>query len=518
MAATNGTSPSKPVASRPLRRLLGYCCGAVLLLSLPTFSDWSPVIQVLPVSGQQAGSTFSQTRTPTRPSILASASAPHVPGGRAAAPGFVAGRRSNPLPSGGIASAPVSSSGPLAADPTRAPEESGPSSPSPRVRSATGASVAPEPAAVLDELSLMESELQSVYTQLFTGGGGGLANNPFQQALDDKQGQTGDRGASGSTGGTGTGNGSDSGSNGGEGDASGGGGTNPPPPPDNPPSDDSSAGVQFSFVVVGFEDQTLPRSARRLLHRAYRSSGAAVVLENGLQLNLLPGVVGPGREILVVQRNEQITTLIAQDRSRLRYFLARPSPLGTVLEERAGAATSRPVEALTVFYYKVLRSLATFDVDAAGSELLIATFYNSPTLVVLRVNADRTLEYQRELALPFSAAFAVGSRSRLVPNQGYVHVFDEGMRRSVAFSTQHPGSYSLSKPPSYVRGEEVVVDTAEGPIRYELLVYDTGLALWEESASSGLRFLGSFNTELGVPTILVGDYLANGSRQLLLVP
>ncbi len=519
------------------RRVLWYTLSAILLLSLPTFSDLRPRMggHLTRLMEGMGLSRAPGAAPPARPTA-ARWPAPAVDQAEGfGQSGFVGGAQVFGEPLGG----------PRAASPVTRPERRRtfpvpPPRPAPSAAQAVAAGSPPAvagrtavPAAsslvpeLIGELSRLEREYDDLASRLFPAASapqlgffGSLAN-PFAEALFGGGGNSGGdppagndgNGSGGNSGGT---PGGDGGGSGGGQNPGGGDNPNPPPPPNDPGSGDSEPTPVDSstFLVLG----PYGADAAELAFRGVRRNDGSLLLDNGLELNLFSGVVGPGRPVYVFESGRQVFTGDIQRDGILDLFVTLEAPLGTAVSGHRLSGGLLQQWMFGFFLYDRVVSFALFDYDGDGREEFVALSARNSNLILFRIR-NGELEYLRELSLPLNPGLLSVSRDSIRQDQSQLQVFDRSLKNSVTFDSRFPGVYSFARPSGFRAAQDLAVPEAASDLvrHYRLLTYLDRMVL-AELVGEQYRVIGSFYTGGGVPTVLVGDFLANGSRQTVFLP
>jgi hypothetical protein len=272
----------------------------------------------------------------------------------------------------------------------------------------------------------------------------------------------------------------------------------------------------YSFLIMGdFE-------SGKTVDRAYRDSDGDFVLESGHRVRLFSssGIVGvPQESVFVPQGFYVLSTDFSGDGLQDLVLAGTEGSLTFVRGYlRHGVSETEPSFEVS-FQNVTIKSLAVFDFERDGSPELAMVFSGNSNLVIYELLGEG-LSYSRELVLPFEPAVIVSTQDQGVFKYDYLQVFDENMRRSIAFSSRYPGIYSYSKPPSYRFSESVKVDPANNSgagDEFMVVQYDDKVLL-VEAVDDRFVFMGSFAARKGRLKILVGDYFDDGSRQLIFLP
>ncbi|GAB4237165.1 MAG: hypothetical protein Kow00109_10990 [Acidobacteriota bacterium] len=534
-APARGTDGARRIGGSLVRWVLG----AILLLSLPTFSDWIPrrsgpePAGTQPVSAAQAEAGFvTRSRSAGGGSSgFSSGSFSGVGTGFPRESGRPSAVERARLQRGaGPARAGMAESHP----PLAAASRSGDPSPGRRENRGALPRLAAQ-AAARGELSQLDAEYETMLQTFLPGGTGSWARNPFVDFLfsggttgDGSGGSddgTGGEGGNGGTGGAGNGGGGTPGGGGGTpgggggtpgggGDTGGGGGGDTgggggPEPPANPGDD-----LGNRFLVM------LPPGAAggevRLVAATRSASG--FVLDGGGEIALFPGIVGFTRPALLLDQGEMVVSGPPQAGKGWPYFVFNRTTFGTALRGFLYAgATFRPwLDAF--FYYNLAYSVAPFDVDSDGIEELVTAELKTENLVVYDVQSGG-LRYERELALPFRPWYVVRTDVLKPVRTQFLQVFDQKLNRFVTFSSRFPGVYSFSAPPSWVGEETVRIESTGGEQFREYLVqvYTDQVVFFLLSGQERL-FLASVHVSVGSPLVVLGDFRGTGRHTVVILP
>lgn len=509
------------------RRVFWYSLATILLLALPTFSDLRPRVanqfdrlmdgmglprvgsaQTFPGSPSSTSLAAAAVANPPRPSRFVGS----FPAGREGAVTAV-GRG---LPDSGAGRAELAAATGLPAASTRVLAEA--------VQGGAGAA-STALAEMMGELHRMESDYHALASSLFPaaqglnfGFSGGLAANPFAEALAGGGGQAADPPPNGGSGNSGDGNNQNPSGGGG----SGSGGQNPEPPNNPPPNTDPGTGepepepgLSSGFLVLG------PYGPDRdsLAFLGTRLTGGRILLETGLELDFFPGVVGPGRPSFIIEEGRQCVTADVLSDGVQDLFVTQEAMLGTALfGHRMLGGTILQQWAFGFFLYDRVLGFAPFDVDGDGREELVAITARSSNLQVFRLQ-NGELQYSRELTLPLAPGLLAASRDPVRKTQSLLQVFDRNLKNWVTFDSRYPGVYSFARPNSLKSIQDVIVPFAAGGFtrQFRVVHYADRLVV-AELTDTGYRFLGSFELGARLPTILIGDQLSNGTQQVVFLP
>jgi hypothetical protein len=527
------------------RRVLWYSLSAILLLSLPTFSDLRPrvgghitrLMEGIGFSRSPAGAQPLRREADARwpaPSAVevggfgesgfVGSARPFRETINAAAPGTQRARSERRM------GFPVPPPRPAAAGP-QSPPPGGPQAAVGRAVAPPGSNLVPE---LLGELSRLERDYDALASSLFPASAGlrsgffgsSALANPFAEALFGGGGGGGTDPPAGD-GGTGSGGGNSgdpSGGNGGSGSGGGtgggqnpgGGDSNPPPPPNDPGSGDSEpepAGPT-TFLVLG------PYGADpdTVAFLGVRRQDGSLLLDNGLELNLFSGVVGPGRLSFIFESGRQVVTGDVQADGVPDLFVTLEAPLGTAVSGHRVTGGTLQQWMFGFFLYDRVVSYALFDYDGDGREEFVAISARNSNLIVFRIR-NGELEYLRELSLPLVPGLVSVSRDLIRRDQSQLQVFDRTLKNFVTFDSRFPGVYSFARPSGFRSAQDLAVPQANGHLarQYRLLTYLDRMVL-AELVGDQYRMIGSFYTGGGIPTVLVGDFFADGTQRLVLLP
>ncbi|GAB4220593.1 MAG: hypothetical protein Kow001_03210 [Acidobacteriota bacterium] len=528
------------------RRVLWYTLSAILLLSLPTFSDLRPR-----VGGQitrlMEGIGFSRSPAGTqavRPVADARWPAPSVAGGGGfGESGFVGSahpfREAINAATVGPQRArserrmgfPVPPPRPATAGTQSAPAEGGPRASGGRAVAPPGANLVPE---LLGELSRLERDYDALASTLLPASAGSRSGffgssalaNPFAEALfgggggggTDPPAGDGGNGSGGENSGGGTGGNGGNGSGGsGGGQTPGGSDSNPPPPPPNDPGSGDSEpepADSSNFLVLG----PYGGNPDTVAFLGVRRQDGTLLLDNGLELNLFSAVVGPGRPAFIFEAGRQVVTGDVQQDGVTDLFVTLEAPLGTAVSGHRVTGGNLQQWMFGFFLYDRVVSFALFDYDGDGREEFVAISARNSNLIVFRLR-NGELEYLRELSLPLEPGVVAVSRDLIRRDQYQLQVFDRSLKNSVTFDSRFPGVYSFARPSGFRSAYDLAVPQGTGDRvrQFRLLTFLDRMVL-TELVGGQYRMIGSFYTGGGVPTVLVGDFLADGTQRLVFLP
>jgi hypothetical protein len=256
--------------------------------------------------------------------------------------------------------------------------------------------------------------------------------------------------------------------------------------------------------------------------RAYLDSEGIFVLESGHRVSFLPssGIVGIPQDFVVVPRGQYVLSTDFSGDGIQDLVLAGIEDSLTFVRGYLRHGGSGPDPAFEAsFQYVNIQSLAVYDFERDGTPELAMVFSGNSNLVVYEIRGSE-LRYSRELALPFEPGMIVSTQDLGVFKYQYLHVFDDKMQRSIAFSSRYPGIYSYSKPPSYRSVESVKLDpvSSSSPGDEFMVVRYDDRVLLVEVLGDGFVFMGSLSARQGRLKAVVGDYFEDGSRQLIFLP
>ncbi|HRV09430.1 MAG TPA: hypothetical protein P5568_13265 [Acidobacteriota bacterium] len=528
-AAAQGRSTPSPAG-----RIAKYTLAAVLLLSLPTFSEFLPhrlaeELPDSPVSHPEAG-FVTRLEAPTGGETASFAS-----GARFLRGGVLSRGRS-----GGVRNTSQRVARQLGSDASAVRNLGDSSSPvRPRGRNRFSSQVdAPLPGRMEAELSAMEADYQVALQNYFPDGTGSLGVNPFADVLwgrggvestpsgdnsggegDGGQGGTGGGDGGGSSGGGGNGG---SGGEGGGGDGGGGGGGGSGPGGDaggggdagQPPVDVDNLSERF-LVILPSGSQFVPPT----MTAATRTSAGNFELDVGGTLMLFSGIVGTNRATMYVDEGQQVVSGPATSGVGVPFLLFGRSSFGSAVQSwRLLNGLLQPWWSY-LFYYDLLYSAALFDIDGDDREELVAAESRSENLVVYEIAPDG-LQYKRELMVPFRPMYLVRTDSKEGVPTRYLQVFNERLSRSVTFSDRYPpGTYSHAAPLSKVADGSVIVQAESGERfrEYRVLLYrDHVVLFWKQGQDWTLVASLHFGAES--PVVVVGDYYRNGRHTAVVLP
>jgi hypothetical protein len=330
---------------------------------------------------------------------------------------------------------------------------------------------------------------------------GGYGGNPFQDALGDDGAQDGDTDPTGEGGGDP-------------------GGSDPPPtpvdgePPAPVPAGDDSPASQFSFLMLydGGGTDSIQVS------RAHHDGSGSFTLEGGERLSLFSSFVNTSSPGLTLGPGKAVMTGDMNSDGLADAFVISWEHLGTALKGLLGTSTGGWQEHFGFFWpYQTAQSFALYDFDSDGTNELVVIFSDSGNLFIYEVT-EQGLQYSREVVVPFAAAWVVKTHNSGAVEADYLEVFDAFLEVSVTFSSRFPGIYSHARPPTFVSSVEVNLEPPGFAMqRFRVLRYQDRALLFET--------IGNFTTQLGsfartprFPSVIVGDFLEVGTRQLIMVP
>lgn len=515
--------PGKGSVEKVGRSLVRWVLGTILLLSLPTFSDWIPRRSMPePAGGETVQRASGKAGFVTRSRRATEYGSP-LGSGQFRGQGGAFLR--NSAAEGELERARLQRrSGPAAEMSARRLPRVRPDHPaaaaSARVDRRGSVAAAAALGAVSPELSELDAEYEAMLQAYLPGGGGNWTRNPFADFLfgggttgggsegsdDGSGGPGGDRG-DGSTGGSGGGGGGTPGGGGGGGGGDTGGGG--PEPPASPGDDLAN---RFLMMLppgsAGEAPQLVPATR----------SASSFQLDGGGEITLFPGLVGFTRPSLLLDEGEMVVSGPPQPNKGWPYFVFSRATFGTVMRAYlfGGASFRSWLDAF--FYYNVAYSMAPFDVDKDGVEELVTTELKSQNLIVYGVETG-SLQYEREFALPFRPWYLVRTDvAKPVPTQ-FLQVFDQKLHRFVTFSSRFPGVYSFSAPPSWI-GEKTVriqATNSEQVREYFVQVYSDRVVFFLVSGEER-RFLASVHVSPGSPLVVLGDFRGIGRHAVLILP
>lgn len=509
----NLKSASRQAAGKVFR----YALAAILLLSLPTFSYFVPKSQE---SSEQRASGFEPGKDLRTPGPQATYRSNSVPSGFYGARGFSKRsssqlvKRNNPRKRTSSKARPRRGSrGTAAAKEEAAAPNTTEGSDDNDVTDGRAERETEEPSTssqasdFYDDLSGLEGSYNQAQSNLFPRGGGyggmgGYGGNPFQDALGDDGSSDGDTEPTGD----------------GDGDP---GGTDPPATPVDgepaapvPAGDDSPASV-FSFLMLYDGGGT----GAVQVARAHHDGSGNFTLESGERLSLFstfvntssPGLtLGPGKSVMTGDMNRD---------GLADAFVISWEHLGTALQGLVGTGVGGWQEHFGFFWpYQTARSFALYDFDSDGASELVVVFADSGNLFIYEIT-EKGLQYDREVVVPFNAAWVVKTHDSGVVEADYLEVFDANLGISVTFSSRFPGIYSHARAPTYVSSVQIDLKPLPGftSQNFQVLRYADRAVLFETTGNFATQ-LGSFAKTPRFPSVIVGDFLKVGTRQLIMVP
>jgi hypothetical protein len=363
------------------------------------------------------------------------------------------------------------------------------------------------------DLTQLEQGYNSAISQLFEAGRGlgRYRGNPFHDAIPDDGGDNGNNGDSGNNG-----NGDNNGGNGNNGNGDNNGGDNPDPrPPDGgikPP-----AGRKHPFVVV----HSFPEAvSKERVFLSYIDEEGWFVVENKGRIGPVYGNVSVSPGLLEADERQQVYIDDSDGDGLPDLFLTTRSTQGTELQFFLGDPSGGyRLEADGFFLWKSIAGLALLDFDGDRLLELVLLFRNTPNLYVYTI-ADGQFKYLKEIVLPFVPSLMVDSLFDNFVRERRLHIFDDSFRRVASLTARNPrvfliGLQGLTQAISTLR-----VDSEDGGLAAaEVVAFQHGgrVALAEKQGGSWV-VIGSFVDGFGFQTVVWGDYLKIGSRQLFCIP
>jgi len=357
-----------------------------------------------------------------------------------------------------------------------------------------------------DDLQGIDGSYNQAQNSLFPRGGGygggGYGGNPFQDALGDDDPQGGDETPTGE----------------GDGDP---GDSNPPAtpvdsdPPAPVPGGDGSPASQLSFLML----YDGGGASEIQVARAHHDGEGTFTLESGERLSLFSGFVNTSSPALTLGPGKAIMTGDMNRDGLVDAFVTSWEHLGTALQSFLGLGPGGWQEHFGFFWpYQVARSFAVYDFDSDGDNELVAAFADSANLFIYQIT-EQGLQYDREVVVPFDATWVVKTHDSGVVEADYLEVFDASLGVSVTFSSRLPGIYSHARAPTYVSSVQVELDSVAGfgGQSFQVLRYKDRAILFETTGNFATQ-LGSFARAPRFPSVIVGDFLELGTRQLIMVP
>jgi hypothetical protein len=200
-------------------------------------------------------------------------------------------------------------------------------------------------------------------------------------------------------------------------------------------------------------------------------------------------------------------------------FVVSWEHLGTALQGLLGTGTGGWQEHFGFFWpYQTVQSFALYDFDSDGASELVVVFSDSGNLFIYELS-EEGLQYSREVVVPFSAAWVVKTHDSGVVEADYLEVLDASLSVSVTFSSRFPGIYSHARPPTFMSSVQVDLAPLAGFTlqTFHILRYRDRALLFETTGNFTTQ-LGSFERNPRFPSVIVGDFLEIGTRQLIMVP
>ena len=200
-------------------------------------------------------------------------------------------------------------------------------------------------------------------------------------------------------------------------------------------------------------------------------------------------------------------------------FVVSWEHLGTALQSFLGSVSGVWQEHFGFFWpYQVARSFALYDFDSDGVSELVAVFSDSANLFIYEIT-EQGLEYDHEVVVPFDATWLAKTHDSGVVEADYLEVFDANLGVSVTFSSRLPGIYSHARAPTYISSVQVALDAVPGfgVQSFQVLRYQDRAILFETTGNFTTQ-LGSFARSPRFPSVIVGDFLELGTRQLIMLP
>jgi hypothetical protein len=329
---------------------------------------------------------------------------------------------------------------------------------------------------------------------------GGYGGNPFQDVLGDDDSSDGDTEPTG------------------DGDP---GGTDPPStpvdgePPAPVPAGDDSPAAQFSYLILydgGGADAVQ-------VSRAHHDGDGSFTLEDGDRLSVFSGFLNISAPALTLGPGKAVMTGDMNRDGLGDAFIVSWEHLGTALQSMLGNGSGGWQEHFGFFWpYQTAQSFALYDFDSDGASELVVVFSDSGNLFIYEIT-QKGLQYDREVVVPFKAAWVVKTHDSGVVEADYLEVLDASLGVSVTFSSRFPGIYSHARAPTFVSSVQVDLDPLPGfaPQHFNVLRYKDRALLFETTGNFTAQ-LGSFGRTPRFPSVIVGDFLEIGARQLIMVP
>ncbi len=511
---------------KTIRRQLGrigkvvwYLCGAILVLSLPTFSYLIPTAGLVmkPAIGLPAPQAESAPVVPLRRAVTAPLSpiASHYssfvsspPRTARTAPARV--QQSNIAAGAARVAEPAVLNRPQAGSPPAAVSAPGP------VPSHVSRAVRLDPqpsndnwsSAYPQDLSSFEQGYQTAMGQLFQDYGlgfGGYGGNPFDEALpgDDKNtnGDSGDEGNNNDDGG----NDSD----------------NPPPPPPpqpppTPPPDDdvTPPANRYSFLIAGnFEGL----DSKAKIFRGSRHVDGGFVLENNFRVDPFPGTVGT--QVVSLAPDQQIVSDDFDGDGKYDLMVTQSATQGTQLELwlHDGSGTYKK-QATGFFLWNKITSIGWFDFNKDRKLEVALLFAGASNLFIYTVEGEE-FKYLKEIVLPFEPSMVVDSVLEGFPRERRLYVFDSSFYRVATLTSGNPGVFLNGLVTAQSFKSFTLDGEDDGPGETNLQVFeDSGGIALAEKRGAGWVVLGRFSTTVRYPVVVFGDYVNTGARQLFCLP
>lgn len=297
---------------------------------------------------------------------------------------------------------------------------------------------------------------------------------------------------------------------------------NPPPPPDNSgPKDskDDSSANPYGFVIMG-DFPGIPGPDH--VFRAQRRNETDFALDNSFLLRLPSRI---DQELRSFDPSQRVVVGNLNGDLRTDFVLAEPTNLGVSLQwytQDTGGNFRRNARG-TITEATSVKSIALLRF-APDEEPKLAVVVSGNSNLLIYERRGHTIAYVKDLVLPIKPALLVGAPQDLILGRKVPALvcFNETMSRVVTLMVRNPGRdvVFFGPSPAFTHpGKSLKVHLTGENGESEILVFEEeGRTTLAEKTSRGVTFVGSFDTMRRVPLALVGDFFDTGHWQLSFVP